>query len=348
MWLISFRDLQWRRRRFAIAVLGASLVFALTVLMSGLSSTFRSEARRTLNSIGADSWILPSGSPGPFTTLSTIPAALVKDISRRPGVAHANALIIVHQVVRAATVRDVNLIGFTGGGLGAPPVTKGRSVARAGEAVVGSALKTGLGKTIRVGARTFSVVGIANGMSFNGGLPNVYVTIRDAQALVFGGAPFVTAIVTKGNARVLPAGYIALSNQAAFDDMLRPLKQSIRSIDILQFLLWIVAAMIIGSVIYLSALERGRDFAVMKATGSSSRALLAGLSIQAVLLSLAAAILAMGVARLLQPLFPVPLAVPARATMLLPVIALVVGLLASVSAIRRAVSVDPALAFGGP
>ena len=76
--------------------------------------------------------------------------------------------------------------------------------------------------------------------------------------------------------------------------MLRPLKQSIRSIDILQLLLWIVAAMIIGSVIYLSALERGRDFAVMKATGSSSRSLLAGLSIQAILLSLAAAIVAIG------------------------------------------------------
>ena len=348
MWLISFRDLQWRRRRFAIAVLGTSLVFSMTVLMSGLSSTFRSEAHRTLAAIGADAWVLPSGSPGPFTTLSTIPVAAVKDVAHRPGVVRANALIIVHQVVRADAVRDVNLIGFTGGGLGAPPVTKGRSVARAGEAVVGSALKTGLGKTIRVGARAFSVVGIARGMSFNGGLPNVYVTIADAQALVFGGAPYVTAIITKGVPRALPRAFIAMTNQGAFDDMLRPLKQSIRSIDILQLLLWIVAAMIIGSVIYLSALERGRDFAVMKATGSSSRALLAGLSIQAVLLSLAAAILAIGLARVLQPLFPVPLAVPARATMLLPVIALVVGLLASVSAVRRAVSFDPALAFGGP
>jgi putative ABC transport system permease protein len=158
----------------------------------------------------------------------------------------------------------------------------------------------------------------------------------------------VTAIITKGLPRTLPAGYELLTNQGAFDDMLRPLKQSIRSIDVLQILLWIVAAMIIGSVIYLSALERGRDFAVMKATGSSSRSLLAGLSVQAVLLSLAAAILAIGLARVLQPLFPVPLSVPLRATLLLPVIALVVGLLASVSAVRRAVSVDPALAFGGP
>ncbi|HLW16374.1 MAG TPA: ABC transporter permease [Actinomycetota bacterium] len=141
--------------------------------MSGLSSTFRSEAHRTLDAIGADAWVLPTGAPGPFTTLSTIPATALNDIARRPGVVRADAMIIVHQVVRADAVRDVNLIGFTGGGLGAPPVTEGRNVARAGEAVVGSTLKTGLGTTIRVGARVFSVVGIAKGMSFNGGLPNV-------------------------------------------------------------------------------------------------------------------------------------------------------------------------------
>jgi putative ABC transport system permease protein len=185
-------------------------------------------------------------------------------------------------------------------------------------------------------------------MSFNAGLPTVYVSLTDAQSLVFGGAPFVTAIVTKGVPRTQPAGYLVMSNAGALSDMLRPLKQPIRSIDVLQGLLWIVAAMIIGSVIYLSALERGRDFAVMKATGSSSRSLLAGLSIQAVLLSLAAAILALGLARVLQPLFPLPVAVPMRAALLLPAIALVVGLVASVSAVRRAVSVDPALAFGGP
>jgi putative ABC transport system permease protein len=286
--------------------------------------------------------------PGPFTTLSTIPAAIVQDVAHRPGVKRASALIIVHQVVRANVDRDVNLIGFTGGGLGAPPVTQGRNVARAGETVVGSSLKAGLGSTIRVGARTFKVVGIAKGMSFSGGLPNVYVSLSDAQAITFGGAAYVTAIVIKGAARTLPLVFAALSNAHAFDDMLRPLKQSLRSLDVLQALLWIVAAMIIGSVIYLSALERGRDFAVMKATGSSSRSLLAGLSVQAILLSLAAAILAIGLARVLRPLFPVPLSIPMSATLLLPVIALIVGLLASVSAIRRAVSVDPALAFGGP
>jgi putative ABC transport system permease protein len=40
--------------------------------------------------------------------------------------------------------------------------------------------------------------------------------------------------------------------------------------------------------------------------------------------------------------------VPTSAFVFLPVIAVVIGLLASVAGMRRAVTVDPALAFGGP
>jgi putative ABC transport system permease protein len=40
--------------------------------------------------------------------------------------------------------------------------------------------------------------------------------------------------------------------------------------------------------------------------------------------------------------------IPPVAFVLLPVIALVIGVLGSLAALRRAVMVDPALAFGGP
>jgi putative ABC transport system permease protein len=53
-------------------------------------------------------------------------------------------------------------------------------------------------------------------------------------------------------------------------------------------------------------------------------------------------------AQLLAPMFPMTVVVPAGAYLALPVVALVIGLLASAAGLRRAVSVDPALAFGGP
>ena len=114
------------------------------------------------------------------------------------------------------------------------------------------------------------------------------------------------------------------------------------------WLLWVVAALIVGSMIYVSALERIRDFAVFKAVGVSTRSIMAGLALQAVVVALLAALLGAIVSVLLGPLFPMRVDIPTLAFVLLPVIAVVIGLLASVAGLRRAVTVDPAVAFGGP
>ena len=67
-----------------------------------------------------------------------------------------------------------------------------------------------------------------------------------------------------------------------------------------------------------------------------------------VIVALLAAVVGAGLSRLLGPLFPMQVIVPAVAFIALPVIAVVIGLIASATGLRRAVSVDPALAFGGP
>ncbi len=139
-----------------------------------------------------------------------------------------------------------------------------------------------------------------------------------------------------------------MTNDEAREDILRPLQNAAQSIDFVRILLWIVAACIVGSIVYLSAMERTRDFAVFKATGTSNGSLAGGLAIQAVILSVAAAILAAIIATLLAPVFPLPVEIPMSAYLWLFVIAIAVGLLASLAGLRRAVKVEPALAFGGP
>ena len=57
-------------------------------------------------------------------------------------------------------------------------------------------------------------------------------------------------------------------------------------------LMWLIAAGIIGLIVYLSAIERMRDFAVFKATGAPTRLIVGGLMLQAVFVSLVAALLA--------------------------------------------------------
>ena len=83
------------------------------------------------------------------------------------------------------------------------------------------------------------------------------------------------------------------------------------AITFIAVLLWIVAALIVGSVIYLSALERVRDFAVFKAVGVSTRAVLGGLALQAVIVALVAALLGAVLSFGLAPTFPMLVVVPA-------------------------------------
>ena len=64
----------------------------------------------------------------------------------------------------------------------------------------------------------------------------------------------------------------------------------------------------------------------------------------AVVAAVLGALLSLG----LGPLFPIRVVVPISAFVLLPVIAVLIGLLASVAGMRRVMTVDPALAFGGP
>ena len=49
-----------------IAVLGTSLVFAITLVLTGMSNGFEVEAQRLVDGLNADTWAVRSGAAGPF------------------------------------------------------------------------------------------------------------------------------------------------------------------------------------------------------------------------------------------------------------------------------------------
>jgi putative ABC transport system permease protein len=348
MWRVALTDLQWRRRRFVIAVLATSLVFGMTLLMAGFATSLHNEGRRIVAALGADAWLVAAGAPGPFTTSTPIRAADADRVAAAPGVERADPLVIPHATIRRPAVRDVNIIGARPGGLGAPPLARGRAVTRPGEVVADIELGLRPGDRVALSGRPLQVVGLADRVTWYFGTPTLFLALEDAQAVAFDGQPLAMAILTEGRPRTGLPGLALLSNQQAVDDLERPLVRGSQSIDLISALLWLVAAGIIGSIVYLSALERLREFAVFKATGASNRSLLAGLALQAVILSATAAVLAVGIAQLLGPMFPFAVEIPPLAFPRLLVLAMLVGLAASVAGLRRAVSVQPALAFGGP
>jgi putative ABC transport system permease protein len=349
MLFAALRDMQWRRRRLVIAIISTGLVFAMTLVLTGLANGFRVEAQRTVDSMGVDAFVVKAGAAGPF--LGSTPFAQI-DLARvaaAPGIVAAAPLATAASTIREGTAtRNATAFGAPGHGPGMPLVSEGQAPSAPDEVAVSSTLGRHLGEDLQVGARTLRVVGIVPDSTALAKMPNIFLTTEGLQQLAYNGQPMITSIGVIGKPRQLPDGYQAVDRAAGVNDLLRPLKVAVDAITIVAFLLWIVAVLIVGSLVYLSALERLRDFAVFKAIGVSTRSILAGLALQAVVVALLAAALGVVLSQLLAPLFPMTVVVPMRAYLALPMIAMLIGLLASVAGLRRAVAVDPALAFGGP
>lgn len=349
MLMAALRDLQWRRRRFIIAILGTAVVFAMTLVLTGLANGFRVEARETVDSLGIDTFIVKSDAAGPFVGSAPFSADQLGVVGHAIGRPDAVALVYSATLAKDGSwTRSSNLYGAPERGPGMPPIAKGRPPSSPSEIAVSDALGRNLGDSLVVGSQTVRIVGIVANSTALAHQPNLFFTVAGAQQAVFSGQPLISSIGLHGRPAQVPAGYRAVDRNGAAEDLLRPLKPAYGAIRVIAVLLWIVAALIVGSVIYLSALERTRDFAVFKAMGASTGAVLAGLVLQAVLVAIIAAALGALLSVALAPLFTMRVAVPLLAYLLLPVIAVVIGVLASAAGLRRAVTVDPALAFGGP
>jgi putative ABC transport system permease protein len=345
----ALRDMQWRRRRLVIAIVSTGLVFAMTLVLTGLANGFRVEAQRTVESMGVDAFVVRAGAAGPFLGATPFAQVDLARVAAAPGVVAAAPLATAASTIREGTsTRNATAFGAPEHGPGMPRVSEGQAPSTQDEVAVSSTLGRHLGEDLQVGAHTLRIVGIVPNSTALAKMPNIFLTTQGLQQLAYNGQPMITSIGIIGSPRQLPSGYQSVDSAVGVNDLLRPLKVAVASITIVAYLLWIVAVLIVGSLVYLSALERLRDFAVFKAIGVPTRSILAGLTLQAVVVALFAAVVGVVLAQLLAPLFPMNVVVPMRAYLALPVIAVLIGLLASVAGLRRAIAVDPALAFGGP
>ena len=349
MWGITLADLVYRYRQFLIAVVGAGLVLSMGLLMSGMVGGFTFEIDQTVDAVGAQAWVLTANADGRMASEGVFPLAAVAAIASEQGVTRADPLAIVpsqdaHLSGRALTV---NVVGVQSGGLGDPTPTEGHRLSGPGQVVVDSRAGAAVGSELAVGATHFRVVGIVHNRTLLGGLPLVYMSLHDAEALGLGGRPLVTAVVTTGVPAQVPRGLAVLTPGQVETDTESADAGGISSINNTKILMWIVATFIIAALLYVSALQRARDFAVLKALGSTSAALFGSLALQAVVVTLVAAAFAIVASHFMSGILAQPIDIPTSAYYTLPAVAVVVGLLSSLVGLRRATGADPAAAFGG-
>lgn len=349
---VSLRDLQWRRRRYVIVVCVAALAFGLALLMSGVSHRLSQEGDDMLALFGADRWVVPESVDGPFSTTQLLPATAATELAAQPGVEGASPILIGRTMVEGI---PTNVVGYDP----ASPILPTKLVdARAAMAdpdapIVDELFEPGLGDPFELNGHELSVAAEVEGTAFYYSMPTVFLPLTEVQDALFAGQDVATAIVLRGDigAAELPpfdaGGYDLLTDADARADYERVLSSTGQTLTIISTLLWLMATGVVAAIVYVSVLERSRDFATLKAVGVSNRSLIGGLLAQSSALSLASAIAAVGVAKALSPSFGFPVTMPAGAYVQLLVVALAVGVVASLIGVRKITRLDPALAFGG-
>jgi putative ABC transport system permease protein len=349
MLTVTFADLRYRYRQFLIAVVGAGMVLAMGVLLAGLAGGFGWEINHVVDAQHADRWVLNHKADGQVTAPTTFPESAVRVIGREPSVRQVAGLVVLPQEPLSINGKQtlVNIIGVPQRGFGSPTGVSGSGLLHANDAIIDSKIHGHIGDILTSGSTRLHVVGSVKNRTLLGGLPVVYVPLAAAQRHGLGGLPLVTAITVKGSPTSVPTGLDVMTSRQVEHRTLAALSGAVSSIKNTRALMWLVATIIVAALIYVSALQRVRDFAVLKALGASSGALFASLCVQAVVVTLIAAAFAAVVCNFMSGLFAQPVAIPSRAFVTLPLVAVGVGIVASLIALRTATRADPVAAFGG-
>ena len=277
MLAVTFADLWFRARQFLIAIVGVGLVLALALALSGLADGFHAEVAGTVDAVGASSWVMSPSAHGRFTAFAAFPESAEAAVAREPGVHRASAVLFApEQVVLVAgssAPLTVNLMGVRPGGLGDPQVVAGHGFAGPEQAVVDSDSRCPwVARSRSAGAATRSWAW-STAAPWTRGIPIVYMPLASGATGGHGWPPLVTAVAIDGDARRAlrrvsscwrrRRWYVQHGGSAG--------ERRGQRIDDTRTLMWIVAAVIVASMLYVAALERKRDFAVLKALGAPRR-----------------------------------------------------------------------------
>ena len=291
MLIAALRDMQWRKRRFVIAVLSTAIIFAMTLVLTGLANGFRVEARKTVDALGVDVFLVKEGASGPFVGATPFAPTELPRIAATPGVIAAAPLAYAGGTVTDGdSTRNADLFGAPENGPGMPVTSEGRAPSTPDEVAVSSTL--GRQHWRRDRDRLAQTADRRHrGQLDRAGQPAQHLLHHGRRPAVGVRRPEPGRVDRdQGRTRSCPRRLSGRRPRGAVADLLRPLKVAVDAITIVAVLLWIVAALIVGSVIYLSALERLRDFAVFKAIGVTTRSIAAGLAMQSIIVALLAAL----------------------------------------------------------
>jgi putative ABC transport system permease protein len=186
---LALKDIRRHLGKFFATSAGVGMLLAIVLLMNGIYRGNIADGIWLIENTAADLWVVEHGRGGPFNESSRLPGDAHKSVAATPGVARASPFIAY------AAQRDVGgasqqftIVGYdVFGGLGAPGrLVAGRRIEAAHrEAVADLQLGLSLDETFFINNRAYSVVGLTRGAVDPAGNPLIYLSLPDAQEVLY-------------------------------------------------------------------------------------------------------------------------------------------------------------------
>ncbi len=186
---LAIYDLKQHKGRFIATVLGVGLLFTIVLAMNGLYRGVLYEGLSLIRATDPDLWVVERYRGGPFNEQSSISEFYHYSVRSVPGVEKASPFIF-YTVERQIDGKSMHfsIVGYdVFGGLGGPQkIVAGRSIEQAHyEMVAHVKLGVHVGDRISLGLHTYRVVGLAKDAVDSEGDPIVYLSLHDAQEVLY-------------------------------------------------------------------------------------------------------------------------------------------------------------------
>ncbi len=358
---VAFKEIRRSLGRFGLLSLAVALLVLLLLFFQAVAGTLTSGLTGGLESSSADLFVYSERARlNPANSL--IVTGTAESVAEVDGVAEVAPIgLAVFTGSGPKGDVDVELVGGDPEGPSVPAeIADGRLPETAGEALFSASSfddPMEIGDTVEVEDITFTIVGTADDAAFNV-LPTLYVLFDDYAAATKSraGAPIdvsptmlgvtVTAgsdplsVVDDVNAAV--EGVEAVDKAAAIDG-LPGVGQITQSFNILYVLLYIVVAIVTGVFFLILTVQKEKALILLRALGAASSDIVKSVLIQVLVVvgsgAVVGTLVTAGLLNLTTDLFGATL--DPRTTVITIAAIVVLGLAASVGAVRRVLAIDP-------
>ena len=186
---LALKDVRRHAGKFVATIVGVGLLLTIVLVMNGIYQGNIYDGVWLIENTATDLWVVERGRGGPFNESSRMPGDAQESVAATPGVARASPFIAyAAQREIGGSNQQFTIIGYdVFGGLGGPGrLVAGRAIQAAHREMVADArLGLALGERLRLGARDYTVVGLTRNAVDPAGNSLVYLSLPDAQEVLY-------------------------------------------------------------------------------------------------------------------------------------------------------------------